>query len=419
MKALEKMAKYEDHLIAIMVLWPEVVMTIPFEITIFSKWRQVVVEIIRQLNAGLKPDLLTIVEAFPGNNEILYDLAALAKDIPSNANYAHYLNSLASLHADVEIYRSMQASMKEIANGSPASEVFGKVVNMALTKLSGNIPKFSYDAKELMILAAEKMEEAYEKKDDNNRVMTGIAKVDAVIGDFKPTNLIIVGARPAVGKTAFAVTIAGNMGFSGKRVGFFSSEMSALEIAYRAISHVSGVFSSKIRKNELSAYDWKDISTATERIGTTKLRICDKPSIKMSELVMQCRAWNMDGGLDVVIVDYLTRIKPDKSLGSQNLDIGDIATQMKNMARLLNIPVIVLAQLNRDSAKRADKTPNMSDLRDSGIIEQEADLIFLLHRETNEAIGDDKNYIIIEKNRHGEAGVDLLVNFNKPLMKWY
>ena len=159
---------------------------------------------------------------------------------------------------------------------------------------------------------------------------------------------------------------------------------------------------------------------------------------KISEVIMQCRAWDMLARLDVIVIDYLTRIKPDKTANNQNLDVGEVVTAMKNMARHMNIPVIVLAQLNRESAKRANKKPTMADLRDSGIIEQEADCILLLHRDeerteivsrshsafwekpgVDEVFYPEQTLIIVEKNRHGEAGIDLMVNFDKKIMRWF
>jgi len=145
------------------------------------------------------------------------------------------------------------------------------------------------------------------------------------------------------------------------------------------------------------------------------LRICDKPAITIGELSMQARAWAADGGIDFIAVDYLTRIHPDKAGFNRNLDVGLIVTGLKNLARNLNIPVMVLAQLNRQSENRKDKRPIMSDLRDSGLIEQEANQIIMLYRPEEDEGGSPE--LILEKNRHGECGI-VRVDFEPSTMCW-
>lgn len=443
MKILDKIARYEDSLAGILVLWPELVMTVPFDPGIFSKWQPVVLEIIRQLNTGLRPDLVTITEAFPDNDGLLFDLGCLAKDCPSSANYAAYLNGLGEMVGEVKAYREMQRAMRDIADGQPVKKTIGGMLNAVIAIVGNNTaPKFDYDAKEIAALLADSLEARYENRGkDEGKLKTGIGKLDAVVGHFQPADLVVVGARPAVGKTAWAVSVLLNMAFAGKNVGFISTEMSVEQVAYRMGSQLSGLPAKKFRECEFLADEWVLVADASAKLGGLGIRIIDKPEMTISEVVMRCRAWDMFSKLDVVIVDYLTRIKPDKDFGNKNLEVGDIAAQMKNIARALKIPVIVLAQLNRGSEKRADKTPTMADLRDSGIIEQEADHILLLHREkeavTEETGGSfwqkgsyapegsyahatrpEKNLIIVEKNRHGESGMSLEVCFDKQLMRW-
>jgi replicative DNA helicase len=415
LKTLERIRQTEDYLLSMLLLWPDLAMSISFDIGIFTNRRHEVSEIIKQLNAGVKPDVVTISEAMGGDN--LVELAYLAKNCPGHSNYAKYLDSLADMQADVAVYRSLQSATVEIANGKKASEVFSGVVNSALAKLSRKSPKVNYNMGEAMGLLSDDLEKMHTGK-ETGVVHSGIKKLDDVLGGFHPSNLIIVGARPAVGKTALAVSMALPMAKSGKRVGFISSEMSVLEIARRIMSAESGLAAWRLREGRIGVGEWAEVAESAARIASLGIRVNDKPQMRIGEVVMQCRAWDMDGGLDIVFVDYLTRIRPDKTLGNQNLDVGELAAQFKNLARMLGIPVVVLAQLNRDSAKRADKTPNMADLRDSGIIEQEADCILLLHREESE-MGIENNYIIIDKNRHGQSGIDLSVEFDKKVMRWH
>lgn len=418
LKAMEKMAKYENIAIGMILVDPNLLMTVPFEISIFKRWAHVVGVIMGQLNKGITPDLITVTDEFPNDPDLLPTLGMLANTTISTANYKYYIDNLTELSLNVGMYRHMQAAMKQVANGEPVREVFGNLISQALTMASSKKPKYSYSAKEFMRAMADRLEEIYDDKDrGNDKVRTGIAKVDNVIGAFHPSDLVVIGARPAQGKTAVGVTIALNNALQGKKVGFISTEMSVEQLAFRMASQRSGLMATKFRNCDFYDSEWPVVARAVSEISELDIRICDKTLMRVSEVTMQCRAWDMDGGIDVVIVDYLTRIKPDKDIGNQNLNIGEVVTQLKNLARTLDIPVITLAQLNRDSAKRADKKPAMADLRDSGIIEQEADCILLLHREEKDGMPDE-NLIIVEKNRHGESNYVLDVNFDGRCMRW-
>jgi replicative DNA helicase len=234
-----------------------------------------------------------------------------------------------------------------------------------------------------------------------------------------PGDLIVVGARPGVGKTSFGLSVMKNTILSNNRVGFISTEMSATQLGFRLYSQLTGIAGNKFRSANLHDNEWQTIASVScdlERIGDLG-RICDATVMKASDIAMQARAWALDGGLDFLIIDYLTRLKPDTIANNQNLIIGDIVTQIKSLARDLDIPIMLLAQLNRNPANRADTTPKMSDLRDSGIIEQEADSVLLLHREElSEYV--KKNSIIIDKNRHGISSIAAIVDFDESTMQW-
>lgn len=437
MKTQEKIRRYEDYLLGMLVNWPELVMTVPFDIGIFSARRKVVAELMRQMNAGTRPDVITLSDAFPEDKGLLFELGVLAKDCPGSANYETFLLSLADLVADIDAYQHMAKGLRHITEGGSVREVLADIVNKTLARFNAaGVRKFDYTAQEAMQVMVDKLDKAHEERysSQQNKLKTGIDKLDEVVGSFQPTDLVVVGARPAVGKTAFCVSVMLNMARAGKRVGFISTEMSVEQIGFRMASQMSGITARKYRDCAFEDHEWPSVTHAAMEISQLGIRINDKPEITISEVIMRCRAWDMVERLDVVLVDYLTRIKPDKEYNSKNLEVGEIATQLKNLARALKIPVIVLAQLNRGSANRSDKTPTMADLRDSGIIEQEADCILLLHREKEKQDDDGKsffrggnaggyqdlrNQIIVEKNRHGEAGTFLDVNFDGAIMRWY
>jgi replicative DNA helicase len=225
--------------------------------------------------------------------------------------------------------------------------------------------------------------------------------------------MVVVGARPGVGKTSYAASVLLNIAKAGKRVGFVSSEMSASQVMLRLTALESDIAGHKLRDADLDELDWSRLTATTSRLAALNVRIYDKPAITSADVMMQCKAWMIDGGIDFVVIDYLTRIKSVKSIGNQNLDVGEVVTTMKNIARTLNIPVMVLAQLNRDAANRR---PVMSDLRDSGIIEQEADQILMLYRDKDDELAPAE--IIIEKNRHGESMCIVQCHFDRKTMRW-
>jgi replicative DNA helicase len=275
-----------------------------------------------------------------------------------------------------------------------------------------------YNAKEAMSVFINRLDEIYEARDTGGTgLKTGIATLDESMGGMHPSDMAIVGARPGVGKTAFAVSIMRNVAKQGKRVGFFSTEMSVFQVMSRFVSIESKINAHKLRQADLDELDFARITAATSAIMGFNLRICDKPAITIGELSMQARAWAADGGLDFIAVNYLTRLHPDKVGFNQNLDVGLIVTGLKNLARNLNVPVMVLAQLNRSGAQRKDKRPVMSDLRDSGIIEQEADQILMLYRPDEDSETEFPPEIVIEKNRHGECGI-VRCEFEKSTMHW-
>jgi replicative DNA helicase len=229
----------------------------------------------------------------------------------------------------------------------------------------------------------------------------------------------VVGARPGVGKTALGLSVALNAARKGYRVGFVSTEMSPSQLGQRLISLDSGIPAIAMRDASLSEMQYAALSATAMRIADLPIRIYDRPACKLSDINLQARAWRLTGGLDMLVVDYLQRLVPDEKSDSRTREVGKFASGLKTLARTLNLPVMALSQLNRGLANRADKRPNMADLRDSGEIEQEADSVWMLHRP---AVYDDKadEYdaeIIIGKNRHGPCEI-IRAGWEGGCMRW-
>lgn len=244
-------------------------------------------------------------------------------------------------------------------------------------------------------------------------IPTGFADLDALTAGLHGGQLIIVAARPGVGKTAFALSMALNAAAQSVQFLFASLEMKARELSKRALSVISGVDSHAIRMGALNESDWEGIVNAGERLAAMPLSIVDLPSVNMSALSGLCRRLHREGKLDVLVVDYLQILETS---GGRNATreqlIAELSRGLKKLAMQLDIPVIALSQLSRAVESRASRRPQLSDLRESGAIEQDADVVIFVHRETGaQAASMDTQLaeIIVEKQRAGPPGEIQLV----------
>ncbi len=244
---------------------------------------------------------------------------------------------------------------------------------------------------------------------------TGIGPLDSAIGGFQAGQFIIVAARPSMGKTAFALEIAKNVAKSGNRVGFFSLEMPSDQLILRMISSESMINSRELYNPHFPINQSKRtrLTDAEDIVRKMSMRIDDSASLKMSELAWKARKAKEQGGLDLIVIDYLQLIDTDDSNPSTSRQqiISDISRQLKSLARELEIPIISLSQLSRKVESREDKRPMLSDIRESGAIEQDADIIMFLYRKEYYAKEEEKSEqshssldVIIGKNRNGQVG---------------
>ncbi|MGZ5053351.1 MAG: replicative DNA helicase [Methylobacter sp.] len=412
-----KSNQLEEIIVSVLLNNPEKILTAQIEARWFGKHRRIV-EVMQSLAAkGVTVDAFSVADEFGGDGSMLAVVVDIQRNVfGSKHNFDKYISDLRVLFESRIIGDALHKAQQDIANHDSPSAVLSGLISESMKLVNAEGKNFNYTAKESMRCFVEKLEEIYDAKETGGTgLKTGIDALDKSMGGMQPSDLTIVGARPGVGKTAFAVSVLRNIAKTGKRVGFFSTEMSVFQVMGRFTSMEANINAHKLRHADLDDLDYSRLTAATSIIAKFNMRICDKPAITIGELAMQARAWAADGGIDVIAVDYLTRLRIDKPSGNQNLDVGVIVTELKNLARNLNIPVIVLAQLNRQSASRKDKRPIMSDLRDSGIIEQEADQILMLYRPDEDETGTPE--VIIEKNRHGECGI-VRCEFEPSIMCW-
>ena len=264
--------------------------------------------------------------------------------------------------------------------------------------------------------ALEEINEKFQNKQGVTGLSTGFAKLDAFTSGFQKGDFIIIAARPSMGKTAFVLNIAKNMSLSSdhKTVAFFSLEMSREQLVQRLLCSTALIDSQKLRTGRITSQEeWRNLAAAAGHLINAPLYIDDTPGISVSEVRSKARRLKAERGLDIIMIDYLQLMRGNSSRASENRqqEISEISRSLKSLARELNVPVIALSQLSRSVESRQDHRPMLSDLRESGSLEQDADMVGFLYREAyyNKEMQDDdeKNNateVILAKNRNGPVG---------------
>lgn len=257
--------------------------------------------------------------------------------------------------------------------------------------------------------AMEQIYRAYENKGEFLGIPTGFVDIDNMLVGLQDSDFILVAARPSMGKTAFALNIAEHVVLKqGLPVAIFSLEMPQESLVHRLFSIHSHINAKKLRKGDIESYEWTKLDATAEAISRSKLIIDESPALSLTDLRSKCRKYKEQNDIRLVIIDYLQLITTDSRGESRQQEISNISRSLKAIARELSIPVIAVSQLNRGAETREDKRPQLSDLRDSGAIEQDADVVMLIYRDEyyNKDESKDKGIseIIIAKHRNGPTG---------------
>lgn len=264
--------------------------------------------------------------------------------------------------------------------------------------------------KKVVLNAMDKIVAASKVHGNVTGVATGFTDLDVRTAGFQPADLILLAARPSMGKTALALNIAGNVAIKdGKHVAIFSLEMSKEQLTNRLFSMESRVDAQKIRTGDLTDGEWTDLIESAGVIGNSGLLLDDTPAITVAEMRSKCLKFKMEYGLDMVMIDYLQLMSSSgsKNVDSRQQEISEISRSLKALARELAVPVVALSQLSRAVESRTDKRPMLSDLRESGAIEQDADVVMFIYRDDYyHPDSADKGIaeIIIAKQRNGPVG---------------
>ena len=267
---------------------------------------------------------------------------------------------------------------------------------------------------EIVVQGLSRISEAGKRSDPVTGLSTGFRKLNNDTSGFQPSDLILLAARPSMGKTALALTIAAHMAFKDNRaVAFFSLEMPKEQMVNRLFSIVSHVDLQKIRTGALSDTDWAQLVESANIIGSSNLIIDDTSGLSVSQMRSKCRKYKAEHGLDIIFVDYLQLMSGrGRGSDSRQQEISDISRGLKALARELNVPVVALSQLSRKVEERQDHKPMLSDLRESGAIEQDADVVMFIYREAyynkNQQDATNITELSIAKQRNGPLGIQKL-----------
>jgi replicative DNA helicase len=258
-------------------------------------------------------------------------------------------------------------------------------------------------------IAVNEMEEQAKSAKEGLDIPTGFRELDDVTNGLHPGQLVLIAARPGLGKSTLALDFARSAALrSGVPTVFFSLEMSASEISQRLLSAESSVPLNHIRKSkDLRSEDWKRINTIQSRLDEIPLYIDDSPNLTLSEIRAKCRRLKAQHGIKLVIIDYLQLMTSGKKVENRQQEVSEFSRSLKLLAKELAVPIVALSQLNRGPENSPDKKPQLSHLRESGSLEQDADIVLLLHRERFAEQGENRNdaEIHIAKHRNGEMRV--------------
>jgi replicative DNA helicase len=378
--------------------------------------------VISLFTLGHPVDILTVTEQLRKDGTLesaggAYYITSLTNKISSAANIEY--------HAHIVIQKSIQRQLITVAGeiGEKAFEETSDAFELLdqsekqLFEIKNSTMTKNYDeVSDLIAKAIKDIEESTADGEGLTGIPTGFTELDRMTSGWQKSDLIILAARPGMGKTAFVLSMARNAAvLANKSVAIFSLEMSSMQLVKRLIASEAELSSEKIRSGKLEEHEWQQLHTKISTIEDAKLFIDDTPALSVLELKAKARRLKSNRQLDMIIIDYLQLMRAEegnKNAGNREQEISYISRSLKGLAKELDIPIIALAQLSRAVEQRQDKRPVLSDLRESGSIEQDADLVTFIFRPeyygiTQDEEGNDNTgltEIIIRKHRNGSPG---------------
>jgi replicative DNA helicase len=422
----------EEAVLGAIMLEKEAVITILDILRPESFYReahQKIFKAISDLSAREYPvDLYTVTEELRAHHELdsvggpVY-LTQLTSKVVSAANVDYHARIVAQKYIQRELIRvSTEIQTRSFDDTYDVTELLDYSENALFQIAEGNIKREVAPINVVIKEAIREIEEAGKREDALVGTPSGFTKLDRLTSGWQKSELIIIAARPSMGKTAFALSMARNMAVDhGKNVAIFSCEMSSIQLVNRLIIAETDIPGDKIKNGRLSEEEWKQLDMRIKKLVLAPIFIDDTPAISIFELRAKCRRLMAQHKLDIVIVDYLQLMSGPENTGSREQEVSNISRSLKSIAKELNVPILALSQLNRSVEMRGGlKRPLLSDLRESGAIEQDADMVVFIHRQDKFGIlafedgSSTKGIaeIILAKNRNGPVA-DVRLKFRE------
>lgn len=396
----------------------------------YAKEHQIVFNAIEDLITNLTPvDMTSLTTHLVEKNELdsvggVEYLTSISQSVFSSANINYYLDIVLE---KALLRRLIDVSEKIASKGYEGIESTNDLIQDAekdILEVTRNRRTSDFkNSKEIIKEVHDNLVELGRNKEGLTGTPTGFDEIDKLTNGFQQGDLIILAARPSVGKTAFALNLAQNAAHLGKKpVAIFSLEMGADQLLKRMLSSAGRIEGNKLRNGQLTDEDWLKYSKASTILSNDPIYIDDTPGIKVMEIASKCRKLEREQGLSLIVIDYLQLITgSDRSRESRQVEVSEISRSLKGLARELKVPVVALSQLSRNVESRTDKRPMMSDLRESGAIEQDADIVAFLYRDDYYTKDDSEAPGIVEvifgKHRNGATG-DIKLSFEKDINKF-
>ena len=353
-------------------------------------------------------------------------LAQLTQKVGSAANVEFHAKIIAQKYVQRELIRSAtEIQRRSYDEDQDVTDLIGFAEGEIFKVAEGHVKRSVQNAKDILAKALAQIEEASKNSSAFNGVQSGFMALDRVTMGWQPSDLIIIAARPSMGKTAFVLSMARNMAVEYQQpVAFFSLEMSAVQLMMRLIVAETGLYSNDIKSGKLTPEQWRHLESATKPLGTAPLFIDDTPALSVFEFRSKARRLKIHNDIKIIVIDYLqlmTGSQDTKGNGNREQEVAFISRTLKAIAKELNVPMIALSQLSRATEQRGgSKRPQLSDLRESGAIEQDADIVAFIHRPEYYGMNTDENgmptaglaEIILAKHRNG-AVCDVKLRFLK------
>lgn len=347
-------------------------------------------------------------------------LTSLANVVPSASNIEHYAHILKENHIRrVLIKLGAQATDMAFDEEQDEEEILDRIEKSIFKLSQDSVVQGFIHIKDALAQNFDRLDELHKKGANFRGIQSGFTDLDFLLSGFQDSNLIVLAARPGQGKTAFVVNMAQFIGVNSKiPVGIFSLEMSKEELVDRLLINQSDIDAWKLKTGKLSEDDFGKLSVAMGELADAPIFIDDTPGISITEMRTKARRLQMEHGIKMLIVDYLQLASPGRRLENRVQEVTFISQNLKNLARELKIPVIAVSQLSRAVEHRGERKPQLADLRESGAIEQDADIVMFLYSQEEEFATQRVVKILIAKHRNGPVGEKELL-FRGDRIKFY